>query len=395
MVRNRFFSPRRVVSLMVLFLLYLGACAVDLVPPVLDNQLIIKAFCDRPKRAQGIALYAEQVAGKKIIHCYGHGGSGFTTLFGSTQEALRLFDEQGIDTHEQIHIIGAGCMGLSLAIELHRKGFCALTVSAKELYDIPSWRAGGFFDPGTGKESNPIDQYRVKLGLMTYETLCSIESGTHPYLTSAIVRRLPVYAPVTTICGTEILEQRGYMPLPEPVEITFGNGVVHENYMRHYTYFINVAQLMKELWQQVHARGISVIKQELQSFDECPESVVCNCAGLGAGVLNNDATVYPVRGHFYMLPYTSDELAIDYMLFAKMQQGDKKESIYLFPKDTFVSSDCQAGSACSGMLGATFIKDIDTLSDEDEAALNEREWDRLLLRARAFFYGTTIDGTAN
>jgi len=363
-----------------------AAPIVQLTPPPLHTSNLIKGFCDRPKRHKGIFIAAETGEQKKIFHCYGHGGSGFTTLFGSINKALQLIVNSNIATDEPIHIIGAGCMGLLLAVELYRHGFHNICISAKELYNLPSWRAGGFFDPGSGHEQAPEDLLVVELGLATYKVLQTIEQGGHAYLTSTIVHRVPLYCPKNVICEAEILAEKGLMPQPREVTIDFGNSVLHENFLEYYTYFIDVPELMKQLWQQITLFNIPVIQEEITSFAQCKESVICNCTGLGSGTLNNDPHVYSARGHFFMLSDTSMK-PLDYMFFTKAEYGNKKEYIYFFPKNLFVTADQQQGISCCGMLGGTCINDVDKLPAEEQAALNEQEWERLLVRAQELFNG--------
>src|SRR5229473_1721058 len=40
--------------------------------------------CTRPFRAQGPRLDVEQIAGKTVVHNYGHGGSGWSLSWGSS-----------------------------------------------------------------------------------------------------------------------------------------------------------------------------------------------------------------------------------------------------------------------------------------------------------------------
>ena len=166
---------------------------VKLLPPRLDDaSIVVKASCNRPRRPDGINISVQKTDTQEIVHCYGHGGYGFTTLFGSIEEAINLFLATNPPFDSPIRIIGSGCMGLTMAIELHRRGFKTIKISTKERYNIPSWRAGGFFDPGTGTETRPQDIYRVRLAMATYEVLQGIEKGTHTYLKQNILKKTHV-----------------------------------------------------------------------------------------------------------------------------------------------------------------------------------------------------------
>lgn len=355
-----------------------------LIPPVLDTTESTVEYCDRPKRSEGINISLEQDNNKTVVHCYGHGGSGYVTLFGSIEKAINLLRASNPDHEKPIRIIGSGCMGLTMAAELYRDGFHHITISTDELYDIPSWRAGGFFDPGTGMESTPREQAQLKLSLDTFETYRLIEQGKHPYLSKNVVKRLPLYSASHVHPDVEVLESLGYMPAREYVSLDFGK-VRHENYRKFHTYFIDVTEVMKQLWQEVSRLGIDVEMQKVESFNELDESIIVNCAGLGAGRLNADSAVYPSRGHFMMLPAAAEHA--DYMLFTKVKQDDNDETLYFFPKGNMVSSKNKHGKSSAGMLGGTFIPNVDKLDKRAQEELNKKEFKKLAQRANRFFYG--------
>ncbi|MBA3751235.1 hypothetical protein H0X06_00325 [Candidatus Dependentiae bacterium] len=277
-----------------------------------------------------------------------------------------------------------------MAIELCRKGFKDVSISTKALYDLPSWRAGGFFDPGTGEETTLPLQLRTRRALETFHVFHQIEHGNHPYLLSNVVRRLPLYSMAHSKTGVEVLEKFNYMPPRQLVTIDFGNGIVHENYAKYITYFIDVAQVMKQLWTEVKKLKIPVIIEEICSFEQCTQDIICNCAGLAGGTLAQDELVYTQRGHFFLLNTEAGDAHMNYMLFTKVPQGEKDEYLYVFPKNSVHTAEYPDGRACSGMLGGTFIVDSDTLSKEELQKLDETEFQKLQERAQEFFYGKDL-----
>jgi hypothetical protein len=52
------------------------------------DQLVDIKCCIRPLRAAGPNLAAETVAGRLVIHNYGHGGSGWSLSWGSAEIAV-------------------------------------------------------------------------------------------------------------------------------------------------------------------------------------------------------------------------------------------------------------------------------------------------------------------
>ncbi len=105
---------------------------VKLTPPVFQNISVDQSgvvvnksgnvkrtyACLRPNHKALPRIEAEMQDGKIIVHNYGHGGSGWTLLFGNVEKSLQKFSllaSQGLlPTDTKITIIGAGCIGLTL-----------------------------------------------------------------------------------------------------------------------------------------------------------------------------------------------------------------------------------------------------------------------------------------
>ncbi|MDQ3126201.1 MAG: D-amino-acid oxidase, partial [Pseudomonadota bacterium] len=68
--------------------------------------------CTRPFRAQGPRIEAEVVGDKRVVHNYGHGGSGWSLSWGSAVAARDLALEGG---QRQVAVIGCGALGLTAA----------------------------------------------------------------------------------------------------------------------------------------------------------------------------------------------------------------------------------------------------------------------------------------
>jgi len=358
-----------------------------LTPPIINDTTFTKVTCDRPKRTSGITTRVDIIDGKTIINCHGHGGSGYVALFGSVNEAVAHFMATNHDIGSPVRVIGSGVIGLTMALELYARGFTNISISTKQIHDIPSWRAGGFFDPGTGKEKTDQEKYFLTLALSTFETYRTIEQGAHPYLTSSTVRRLPLYCRGDIESGVEILETLGYMPASEKVTLDFGNGVTHENFVKYYTYFIDITLLMQQLWAHVRACNIPVVIEEITSLAQCAEPIICNCAGIASGTFTADSAMFPSRGHFFMLNAGAGTEHMNYSIFTEVTQNGKTEYVYLFPKNALVTAHNPTGDECRGMLGGTFCLHTNRLSTEESTALDQREFDKLSERTQQFFYG--------
>jgi hypothetical protein len=180
---------------------------VQLIPPVLNEDTVLKEIrCTRPMREGRFNISTEQFRSqtdlKDIVNCYGHGGSGWTTLFGSVGKAIRLFQaECPLSQKKTIRVIGSGCMGLTAAIELTRQGYKVSGISTKELYDICSWRAAGYFALVSVKTSPEEQENLNEIGVETFKAYQKIDQGRHPYISSDAVRYIPVYCSKDTEAG--------------------------------------------------------------------------------------------------------------------------------------------------------------------------------------------------
>lgn len=361
---------------------------VKLVPPRISRETILeKIVCTRPMREGKFNISLEQRGNKTIVNCYGHGGSGWTTLFGSVNKAIELFEKTYPNKANPIRVIGSGCMGLTTAIELIRLGYQVAGIFTKDFYDSPSWRAAGYFGLVSIKTSPKEQDDLNKIGLNTFLTYQQIDSGKHPYINKEAIKFMPVYCNSDIESGVEGLETCGMIPPREYVSLDFGNGIIHHGYIKYMTYFMNTTILMRQLIAETQRLGINIESKEVKSFDDVVETAIFNCSGLGGRELNLDENMIPVRGHLVTLNDASGNAHMDYMIYTKVKQNGKDEYIYMFPKSVSVTSKNTEGISCVGVLGGTFIPDVDKLSTFEQEKLDEIEFKRMLDRNSEFFQG--------
>lgn len=349
---------------------------VKLTPPTLNPQTVLKKIAGtRPMRDKSFNISSEIKGSKKVIHCYGHGGSGWTTLFGSVQEALNLLES----TQKPIRVIGAGCIGLTMAIELARAGFTVAGITAKEEFDIASWVAACYFGMVSVKTSKEEVERHNKIAITTFKTYQQIERGKHPYITKEFIKLLPVYCSKETDSGVEELANQGLINNAENVTIDFGNTIKHSGYIRYMTYFMDSAPLMMQLRQIVKNKGILIDLHDVESFENIKEEIIINCSGLGSKKLNDDQGMIGVRGHLVLLNERAGTKHLNYMIYTKLEDGNY---VYLFPKSLDVR-----GSRCFGVIGASFIQNSDQLTDKELVKLDLLEFNKILDRNCQFFHG--------
>ncbi len=341
---------------------------VSLQPPLLtDSHIKEKIVCIRGHRERMFNTSYEYKDDKHIFHNYGQGGAGWTFLFGCVQESMRQFQNAKLP-QQPITVIGAGCYGLLTAILLKRAGH-TITIVAKDIHSIPSYKAAGFFFPRPRKMSNAQETaIFLERGIESYKTYLEIIKGTHPFI-KAGPQLLPAYYAPEIDPGFGPYIAQGLMSAPTNLIIDFGNAKRYDAH-EYQALFINASTMMHELQRTIHELKIPIIQKEIHSFDEIHDKIIVNCTNLGAKILAHDLKMIPVQGHLISLidqPIEQLQYMINYRVTMTNANGSKRdELIYFAPKD-------------QGILGITFLRGQDSLTS------NYHEFDRLLTRSRDFF----------
>ncbi len=361
---------------------------IKLEPPLINEGTVLRRITGtRPVREGTFNISLDDsCTGKMIVNCYGHGGAGWTTLFGSVNRAIELFRTE-TDQSVPLRVIGAGCMGLTMAIELARQGFKVAGITTLALYDTASWRAGGYCALQSLKTA-PEEQENVnQICAETFKVYQQIDLGDHPYITKEAVAFMPVYYSKSASSGIEDFEAKGLVPPPEDVILEFGRGVRHPNFVRGMTYYMNTTKLMQQLLREVERLSIPIEIGEIVAYEEVKEAVIFNCSGVGARKLNRDPFLTPVRGHLVLLNPAASASPIDYMILTKVPQDDTEEYVYIMPKDTVVFSEHPHEIDCRAVLGGTFIPIPENISAKELEELDRIEFKKLLDRNSLFFHG--------
>ena len=100
--------------------------------------------CLRPFRGAGPRIEAEAFGDKRLVHNYGHGGSGWSLSWGSAQVARDLVMAGGA---RDVAVIGCGAIGLTTALTLLRAGAAVTIYAAERTPFTRSARATGVWSP--------------------------------------------------------------------------------------------------------------------------------------------------------------------------------------------------------------------------------------------------------
>lgn len=285
----------------------------------LPDRLMRITVCLRPFRAAGPRIEVERIAGRHVIHHYGHGGSGWSLSWGSAMQAVPLALQAGA---REVAVVGAGAIGLTTAITAQRLGLKVVIYAAERFPDVRSARATGTWTPF----SRIAMEKAVDPGFAArWEAMARRSWIMHQaYLGRA-------GTPVEFIDRYVLFDAPPGPYNPEPVPLPGGGSDHFVDYAerladisprnvpltpdqhpfpvpiarRNIAMNFNVNALAATLEQEFLMAGGRFQPMTLASprdFAHIPERVIFNCTGYGARALMGDTSVIPVRGKIAWLP---------------------------------------------------------------------------------------------
>ena len=307
-------------------------------PPVFDpigpivpvraipDRLFRITVCLRPFRAAGPRIESERVGRKLIVHNYGHGGSGWSLSWGSAQVALA---QVMAASPREIAVIGAGALGLTMAITAQRAGL-KVTIYAKERFpDVRSARATGSWTPDSrvamanGAAPGFADLWtRMAHGSYAmWQSYVGLPGDPVEWNDRYTLSDLPPDEMRAAMHATEVAGFAHYADriadiTPRSQVFGPGNHPFAARYaLRNSQMMFNVAGLAHMLTDDFLAAGGRIETAEFHEPSELgrlKEKVIVNCTGYGARALFRDESVVPVRGQIaWLLP----QPGVNYGLF--------------------------------------------------------------------------------
>ena len=270
--------------------------------------------CLRPFRAAGPRLDVEDVNGKRVVHNYGHGGSGWSLSWGSSTIAAGKALEGGT---KEVAVIGCGALGLTSALLLQRAG-AKVTIYAKERTpQTRSFRATGTWSPDSRvAEADKVApgfpalwEEMARTSYATYQTLLGLPgepvSWSDRY---TLFDRAGVGPPAPRPAGAVHFAEYGERLrdiVPVSQELPAGSHPFPVPRVRHATSMqFNVTDLAHMLTSDFLAEGGKIVAMTFDTpadLARLKEPVVVNCTGYGARALWKDETITPVRGQIAWL----------------------------------------------------------------------------------------------
>jgi D-amino-acid oxidase len=268
--------------------------------------------CLRPFRAAGPRLDVETVVGKRVVHNYGHGGSGWSLSWGSSTIAAGKALEGGT---KEVAVIGCGALGLTSAILLQRAG-AKVTIYAKErTSQARSFRATGTWSPDSRlADADKVDaafpalwEEMARTSYATYQTLLGLPGEPVSWSDRYTLFDGANEGPTHTESAVHFAEYGGRLKdiVPGFQDLPADSHPFPVGRVRHGTSMqFNVTDLAHMLTSDFLAEGGKIVAMTFDTpadLARLKEPVVVNCTGYGARALWKDETITPVRGQIAWL----------------------------------------------------------------------------------------------
>lgn len=282
--------------------------------------------CLRPFRAAGPRLDVETVGDKRVVHNYGHGGSGWSLSWGSARIAARNALEGG---HRDIAVIGCGALGLTAALTLQRAGATVAIYAAERTPHTRSARATGVWSP----DSRIADAARAPAAFgdvwermareswAAHRTYVGLPGEPVFWNDNYILRDAPRPDAAPSALHPDAVDFAHYgdrlrdlVPRSRPLEPHEHPFPVDQARLGISMTF-NVAELAARLTEDFLREGGRIHQMTFHSpadLARLSEPMVVNCTGYGARALWNDRTITPVRGQ---IAWLAPQPEVDYGLY--------------------------------------------------------------------------------
>jgi D-amino-acid oxidase len=296
----------------------------------------------RPFRASGFRVAAEQIGEKLVVHNYGHGGSGVTLSWGTSDLATRLALDGG--SARNIAVLGCGAVGLASARLLQLRGATVTIYAAALPPDTTSNIAGAqwfpFYAYGRGALAGPFREQFLAAARFSYRWFQSLVGAGFG------VRWMTNYrlddTPPAHETGLVGLQSPIRELIPELTDLPWDAHPFAARYVRRFdTMMIEPPVYLNGMLREVRFAGGSVVVRRFESPAELaslPEPTIINCTGLGARTLFSDEELTPIKGQLTVL---LPQPEVDYAVLAN--------ELYMFSRRDGV------------LLGGTHEEGVETL----------------------------------
>jgi D-amino-acid oxidase len=275
----------------------------------------------RPYREDTYRLEPDQtlVAGKLVVHNYGHGGAGITMSWGCALRVREIVSQH--DTSHGVAVIGAGVMGMTVATLLREMNPpIAVTIYTDKVTPCTtSDVAGGQFQPSRVNYDKSSATAEKAFFTILRDARKEHERRSTPYGVSKRWNYTPVKLkylddlPVDIVPAATPLSHLPFARLTKPG-------------WKYDILLIQPPILMPKLFNDLSNGGARFVIGKLKPGDlaQLPQPIIVNCTGLGARELVPDPKMRALQGQIVHLRAQPN---LNYLF-----SGDG----YVFPRDDCV-----------------------------------------------------------
>ena len=272
--------------------------------------------CTRPFRAQGPRIEVETVGDKRVVHNYGHGGSGWSLAWGSASAARDLALEDG---QRKVAVIGCGALGLTAALQILRAGAEVTIHAAERTPYTRSARATGVWSPDSriaAEDAMRADfparwEAMARRSWADHHAFLGLDGDPVRFIDQYTLRDAPggggAVGPEPTPGQVKFASfpgrlnglapwSRALTPAEHPFPVASARVFPQMTF--------NVAEYARQLTEAFLMEGGRIVQRTFNHPSELAalsEPVVVNCTGYGARALFGDESVIPVRGQIAWL----------------------------------------------------------------------------------------------
>lgn len=269
----------------------------------------------RPYRPSGFVLRGERLAGKLLVHNYGHGGAGMSLSWGTGRMAAEIALAR---PQRRAAVVGCGAVGLTTARQLQRRGF-AVTIYTEHVppnttsnMSLASWTPTSGLVAGGRRTARWDEEFRTAARFAWHELQLLVGRGYGvSWMEGYSLRDTP---PRSGGGGGDTLlpdELRTSATVFGPGEHPFPTRyAVMRPSMR-----IEPSIYLDRLVTDVRDAGAAIVIRRFEARRDLatlPEPIVINCTGLGARDLVGDDELTPLKGQLTLL---MPQAGVDYSTF--------------------------------------------------------------------------------